>query len=422
MYNQFILEELKTLKDLLDAGAITQGEFDHLKQILIDGTKASNEAVDPVRETNTLNGLYENPEDVIRYYLNEAKNLVLYKQFDKAFPFIQKVLALRPEHKEALRLQQEIKSRANKDYIIGAGAGIVLACFLSILVTSDKNINFILLCLIPLLTGFLVAKIYGKLFLGKINFAGLRYTLSGLSVIALAVLFNMVVANGLAEIEQFIFDPGKGLVVYPYEYEVDTTQIDSEISAFPENADKAGPDNAVLEEELQKALPDTTPVAENVWDKIPGKKEEISKQVSEEKNVKNRTAEISDILSQYYKDFNKKPFNASKYFADQVDRFITLRNTTPKIISDNINNYYYSEFQNAVNEIDPSTLKIERLPNGYYQADFEETMHCYRKSLEQEQTIRTKVKIIFDRDLKIKYNHQERILEKKLGLKVSLND
>ena len=198
MYNQFILEELKTLKDLLEAGAITQGEFDHLKQILIDGTRISNETVDVASaETITAGDVYENPEEVIRYYSNETKNLLLYKQFDKAYPFVQKILSLRPDHREANRFLQEIKTFVRRDYLIGGAIGIGLACVFSYVFTLSKDVNFILLCIVPILAGVLLPRLAGNLLIGRVSSRGMRYFISGALVLVVGCTFNILLASGL---------------------------------------------------------------------------------------------------------------------------------------------------------------------------------------------------------------------------------
>ncbi len=153
MYNQFILEELKTLNDLLAAGAITQGEFDHLKQILIDGTRAGSEAPALAAVNAEAN---HTPEDAVKFYVNEVRNLILYNQYDKAYSYLQKVFALRPDHRDAYRLKREVATRFRKDYFIGALFGVLLACALSWLLTAGREINFLLLCIIPAAAGLMM--------------------------------------------------------------------------------------------------------------------------------------------------------------------------------------------------------------------------------------------------------------------------
>jgi uncharacterized membrane protein len=409
MYNQFILEELKTLNDLLSTGAITQGEFDHLKQILIDGTKAGAQA--PVEKAGTEN---HTPEEAVKYYINEAKTLVLYRQYDKAYSFLNKVLALKPDHREATRLKQEVKSRFRKDYFIGALIGVLVACALSYLITLRKDVNLLFLCILPVAGGLILPVMANSLFSGRVNRPVLRYLASGFFVVVLAFSANVLLANGLVELERVM------LGTQPTIARRDSPASNNTISGNSSSGNRvsaSGEDNVRGEattdndrgDESRRTMDRTTtrpavpaPDAEDIIDT-------------------DKEAAIRDILKQYYRDYNsdERRFDASKYFAQKVDRFINLKNTTPAQITDVIENEFYDEFQESATSIDFKTLVISKLPKGYYQADFEETMSCFRKSKEQHQFIRTKVKVIFDRDLKIRYNHQERLLESRFGLKAA---
>jgi uncharacterized membrane protein len=409
MYNQFILEELKTLNDLLNTGAITQGEFDHLKQILIDGTKAGAEA--PVEKAGTEN---YTPEEAVQYYINEAKTLVLYRQFDKAYGFINKVLALKPDHREATRLKGEVKSRFRKDYLIGALLGVLLACALSYLITLRKDVNLLFLCILPVAAGLILPSMANGLFSGRINRPVLRYLTAGFFVVVLAFSANVLLANGLVELERTVLGTRPPVVYRETPVAQSTGSGNSagrnQVSPSGEEntLDEAGADNEPGDEPVRSADRNTARPA------IPAPDTESIVEVDKE-------AAIRDILKQYYRDYNsdERRFDASKYFAQKVDRFINLKNTTPAEITDVIENEFYDEFQESAISIEPNTLVISKLPKGYYQADFEETMSCFRKSKEQHQFIRTKVKVIFDKDLKIRYNHQERLLESRYALKAA---
>lgn len=406
MYNQFILEELKTLNDLLSTGAITQGEFDHLKQILIDGTKAGTQA--PVDKTGTE---HHTPEEAIKYYINEAKTLVLYRQYDKAYGFISKVLALRPDHREATRLKGEVRSRFRKDYFIGAMIGVLLACAFSYLITLRKDVSLLFLCILPVAAGLILPSLANGIFSGRVNRPALRYVTSGFMVVVLALTANVLLATGLVELERTITGTHPPVV--------------RRSEPVPQNT-VSGSGNSGRSQTSSRGEDDTA--GETVADDKPAREPNRTKDrpvastpQDEDRVDSDKEAAIRDILKQYYRDYNseERRFDASKYFAQKVDRFINLKNTTPAEITDVIENEFYDEFQESVTSIDLETLVISKLPKGYYQADFEETMSCFRKSKEQHQFIRTKVKVIFDKDLKIRYNHQETLLESRYGLKAA---
>lgn len=413
MYNQFILEELKTLNDLLAAGAISQGEFDHLKQILIDGTRTVTEAPAVATPDSEVNHV---PEDAVQSYVNEVRNLILYNQYDKAYAYLQKVFALRPDHRDGHRLKREVKARFRKDYFIGAAFGVLLACLTSYLFTFEKHIGFLLLCIIPAAVGLMMPPLANGLFSGRANRPVLRYMLSLVMVVAVALSGNLFFSNGLMRLERTMTGPDQ-----PVAFNGNTVPV-----VLPqENARARNRKNLPAESELFGApAAARRPAASPAPVTGSEKKEKVTTEpagrtTEENRPVADRELEVRNILKQYYRDYNKKSFDASRYFASKVDRFITLKNTTPAEITSVIENEFYDEFREAASSIDMGTLQISRHPNGYYQADFEETMSCFRKSKEQHQFIRTRVKVIFDRDLKIRYSHQERVLETRYGLKAS---
>lgn len=431
MYNQFILEELKTLKDLLEAGAITQGEFDHLKQILIDGTRISNETVDVASaETITAGDVYENPEEVIRYYSNETKNLLLYKQFDKAYPFVQKILSLRPDHREANRFLQEIKTFVRRDYLIGGAIGIGLACVFSYVFTLSKDVNFILLCIVPILAGVLLPRLAGNLLIGRVSSRGMRYFISGALVLIVGCTFNILLASGLVQLEKGIFGRSdlpladmsvldtNGVYMYADGLQDDVAGAESrpEDSLAADSGDRQVPvadiQNQVVANNTARPMAD-----ENKGNKSAKTLESASSTETKASKTEGNAKEMSlkGILNSYYRDLSNQKFDANRYYAKEVDRFFNLRDISPQTIADEIQNNYYTDFQDAVSTIDGKTLEISPIRGGRYQADFMEVIKCYRKTAKRHQTITAKVKIVFDKDMKIVYHSSQAVSSDEFG-------
>lgn len=431
MYNQFILEELKTLKDLLEAGAITQGEFDHLKQILIDGTRISNETVDVASaETITAGDVYENPEEVIRYYSNETKNLLLYKQFDKAYPFVQKILSLRPDHREANRFLQEIKTFVRRDYLIGGAIGIGLACVFSYVFTLSKDVNFILLCIVPILAGVLLPRLAGNLLIGRVSSRGMRYFISGALVLVVGCTFNILLASGLVQLEKGIFGRSdlpladmsvldtNGVYMYADGLQDDVAGAESrpEDSLAADSGDRQVPvadiQNQVVANNTARPMAD-----ENKGNKSAKTLESASSTETKASKTEGNAKEMSlkGILNSYYRDLSNQKFDANRYYAKEVDRFFNLRDISPQTIADEIQNNYYTDFQDAVSTIDGKTLEISPIRGGRYQADFMEVIKCYRKTAKRHQTITAKVKIVFDKDMKIVYHSSQAVSSDEFG-------
>ena len=438
MYNQFILEELKTLKDLLEAGAITQGEFDHLKQILIDGTRVSNETVDVANaDTITAGDVYDNPEEVIRYYSNETKNLLLYKQFDKAYPFVQKILSLRPEHREANRFLQEIKTFVRRDYLIGGAIGILLACVLSYVLTLSKDVNFVLLCIIPVMAGVLLPRLANNFLIGRVNGRGMRYLISGGLVLIIGCTFNVLLAGGLVQLEKGIF--GKSDLPLADMSVLDTNGVymngdgfqedvaDTEIIFQDSMATSAGNRQVPVADTQNQVVANNT-AAQKIEDDNANKAAKKTENGfpkednSSKPEINSKEISLKRILNSYYRDLSNQKFDANRYYAKQVDRFFNLRDISPQTISEEIQNNYYTDFQDAVSTIDGKTLDISPVRGGRYQADFMEVIKCYRKTAKQHQTITAKVKIVFDKDMKIIYHSSQAISSDEFGERAGAKD
>ncbi len=421
MYNQFILEELKTLKDLLQAGAITQGEFDHLKQILIDGTKASGESVETGLPTEkTITGdVYENPDEVIRYYSNETKNLLLYKQFDKAYPFVQKILSLRPEHREANRFLQEIKTYIRRDYLIGGAIGVIVACILSAVLTLSKDVNLILLCVFPVLAGLLLPRLASSVLIGKVSNRGMRYLISAMTVIVIGSVLNVALVNVFIGLEKTLFNSDNPEIVdlgnitedptnIPYTSPEDTTEMN--ITSL-DTAQVT--DNFDIKQDSQPQEPSVA-VTKEIQESSKPTKEETPIVMAENEDTK--ISSVRKILDLYYRDLSGQRFDADKYYARKVSKFFNMEDITPQTITQEIRNNYYTDFQNAVSKITPNSLEISQIKkNGMYQADFKEEIRCFRKSANQGQIITSRVKVIFDKNMKIVWYSSTPIATKPFG-------
>ena len=101
------------------------------------------------------------------------------------------------------------------------------------------------------------------------------------------------------------------------------------------------------------------------------------------------------IISDYYNSLNNNLMNAEDYFSENVDQFINLKNTSPKIINQLISSN--SEFLNVNSTIIDSTIvsnnKIIQLWVNF---------SCFRNSKQKYQTCDIKVQFIFDDQNKIK--------------------
>ncbi|WP_143164032.1 SHOCT domain-containing protein [Hymenobacter daecheongensis] len=121
---------------------------------------------------------------------------------------------------------------------------------------------------------------------------------------------------------------------------------------------------------------------------------------------------IEGVLAAYYEDLKAAPFDATQYFAPSVERFYTLQNTTPAAIGVELARSHFPEFLEAETQIEPGSMQIsEPVNDGSRVVTFLEKSRALRQSLQKHQQVRAQVRIRFDRNFKIKYLRQERLLE-----------
>ncbi|TGE19833.1 SHOCT domain-containing protein [Hymenobacter elongatus] len=121
---------------------------------------------------------------------------------------------------------------------------------------------------------------------------------------------------------------------------------------------------------------------------------------------------IENTLQAYYEDLKTAPFSATQHFSPIVERFYTLQNTTPAAISEELGRSHFPEFLEASTQIEPGSLQIGDVANdGSRMVNFLEKSQAFRQSQQKHQQTRAQVRVRFDRNYKIKYLRQERLLE-----------
>ena len=116
-------------------------------------------------------------------------------------------------------------------------------------------------------------------------------------------------------------------------------------------------------------------------------------------------------LQAYYSDLMNRTFDATRYFADRVERFITMKNTTPQAINSYINSSYYHEFTEAKSEIESNSFIVTKESGDRYSVEYIENGSCYRTSLKKYQHSRVNVKVLLNNEFKIVLIHQYKIIE-----------
>jgi hypothetical protein len=122
---------------------------------------------------------------------------------------------------------------------------------------------------------------------------------------------------------------------------------------------------------------------------------------------------IKDRLQAYYADMKSAPFSAQSHFAPSVERYYTLTGTTPQAINENINTYHFNEFQDSQSDIEDGSLKLTSSGDSGYEVTYIEHGTAFRKSKGQKQETTARVRARFDKDFKLTYFRQEQLLENK---------
>ncbi|OON67985.1 SHOCT domain-containing protein [Hymenobacter sp. CRA2] len=123
-------------------------------------------------------------------------------------------------------------------------------------------------------------------------------------------------------------------------------------------------------------------------------------------------ARVQRTLTALYSDLQTAPFTASQYFAPQVERFYSLQNTTPAAIEAELNRTHFPEFTEAKISFDPATLQISQpAEDGSVTVTYQERGRSLRKTLNQYQQTLAQVRARFDRNGQLTYFRQERLLQ-----------
>ncbi|AHJ99108.1 SHOCT domain-containing protein [Hymenobacter swuensis] len=123
-------------------------------------------------------------------------------------------------------------------------------------------------------------------------------------------------------------------------------------------------------------------------------------------------ARIEGVLQNYYADLQAAPFSASAYFAPRVERFYLQQNTTPAAITAELDRSHFPEFLEAQSTIEPGTLKVSPpVADGSRVVTFVEKSSALRQSLQKHQQTAAQVRVRFDKNFKIVYLRQEKLLE-----------
>ncbi|MBD2714520.1 hypothetical protein KBK19_05695 [Microvirga sp. STR05] len=123
-------------------------------------------------------------------------------------------------------------------------------------------------------------------------------------------------------------------------------------------------------------------------------------------------ARVQRTLEGYYADLQAAPFSAAQHFAPNVERFYTLSGTTPQAIEAELARTHFPEFTEASTQIEPGSLKVGPVANdGSRLVTYLEKSQAFRQSLQKHQQTTAQVRVRLDKNFKIVYLRQEKLLE-----------
>ncbi|RFP63912.1 SHOCT domain-containing protein [Hymenobacter lapidiphilus] len=123
-------------------------------------------------------------------------------------------------------------------------------------------------------------------------------------------------------------------------------------------------------------------------------------------------ARVETILQRYYADLQAAPFTAAAYFAPQIERFYLMQNTTPAAINAELARSHFPEFLEGQSSIRPGTLQVSPpVADGSRVVTYVENGTAFRQSLQKRQQTAAQLRVRFDKDFKIVYLRQEKLLE-----------
>ncbi|WBO83432.1 SHOCT domain-containing protein [Hymenobacter yonginensis] len=124
------------------------------------------------------------------------------------------------------------------------------------------------------------------------------------------------------------------------------------------------------------------------------------------------TARAQQVLESYYADLQAAPFSAGQHFAPTVERFYTLSGTTPAAIEAELNRTHFPEFTEAESRIEPGSLQVSpAVSDGSRVVTYRERSTAFRQSMQKRQQTAAQVRVRLDKNFRIIYLRQEKLLE-----------
>jgi hypothetical protein len=109
---------------------------------------------------------------------------------------------------------------------------------------------------------------------------------------------------------------------------------------------------------------------------------------------------LKKIIHAYFQDMNTEKFQAENYFAPQIERYILVKNYTPRKL-DSLLSKNYTEFLARSSKMDESSFCFSRDVNGNNTVQFWIKFNCFRKSKSKYQNCLVHEEFVFNANNKI---------------------
>jgi hypothetical protein len=116
-----------------------------------------------------------------------------------------------------------------------------------------------------------------------------------------------------------------------------------------------------------------------------------------------------DVLRAYYRELNDGTFEATRYFAPQVTRYITMRATTPSAINRYIRTGFPRQFREAEFTMDETSLTQDG-PNLF---SYREHANYFEVKKNEYQALTTLVRVEFEASGRLISFHQDKVLDRR---------
>lgn len=165
--------------------------------------------------------------------------------------------------------------------------------------------------------------------------------------------------------------------------------------------------------QTSESQPQDTTAVNQTTDSIKIEESTASVETSTTSASKNKSIDAKSPINHYYEDLKSEDFDANRYFVPNIERFISMRNTTPKEINIYILNTYFKQFKENSYSIEEGTYNEQTLENGDTEVSFIEVGNCFKVKLQKNIFTRVKMVVYVNSDGLIYKWLQTEVLEKR---------